>query len=136
MSISLHSDMPMAPADPLFLAWCAVNRTTLSGRTADPSQKITAEKALRAVTIEAAYSLGLEGEIGSIKAGKKSDFTVLDRDPLTIDPAEIDEIRVVATIFEGRIVSPDAPADSVRGASETPSEQRAISQSALASHVG
>lgn len=32
MPISLHSDMPMAPADPLFLAWCAVNRTTVSGR--------------------------------------------------------------------------------------------------------
>ena len=29
VNISLHSDMPMAPPDPLMLAWAAVNRTTL-----------------------------------------------------------------------------------------------------------
>ena len=74
----------MAPADPLFLMWCAANRTTVSGRTADPAQRIGAEKALRAVTIEAAYSIELEDEIGSVKVGKKADFTILDRDPLAI----------------------------------------------------
>jgi predicted amidohydrolase YtcJ len=34
--LSLHSDLPMAPADPLALAWCAVNRRTPSGRIALP----------------------------------------------------------------------------------------------------
>lgn len=109
VGISLHSDMPMAPADPLFLMWCAVNRSTVSGRTADASQRITAEKALRAVTIEAAYSIELENSIGSIKPGKVANLAVLDQNPLTIDPAKMREIRVLATVFEGKPVSASAP---------------------------
>lgn len=54
--ISFHSDLPMAPSDPLFLAWCAVNRVTTSGRVAAPEQRIGIEAALRAITIEAASS--------------------------------------------------------------------------------
>ncbi len=72
---SLHSDMPMAPGDPLFLMWCAVNRLTTSGRVAAPPQRVTAEDALRGVTIEAAYSLKLEDEIGTIVPGKRANFT-------------------------------------------------------------
>jgi predicted amidohydrolase YtcJ len=105
VSISLHSDMPMAPADPLFLMWCAVNRSTVSGRTADPSQRITAEKALRAVTIEAAYSIDLEDSIGSIKPGKIANFTILDNDPLKVDPAKIRDIAVVGTVFDGKPIA-------------------------------
>jgi predicted amidohydrolase YtcJ len=109
VSISLHSDMPMAPADPLFLMWCAVNRITPSGRTADPEQRITAEQALRAVTIDAAYSIERENDIGSIKAGKSADLTVLNDDPLDVDPREIRNLRVVGTIFAGRVVGDSSP---------------------------
>jgi predicted amidohydrolase YtcJ len=69
---SLHSDMPMAPTDPLFLMWCAVNRLTPSGRVAGPDQRVTVEDALRGVTIEAAYSLKLEDEIGRWGSGTSS----------------------------------------------------------------
>ncbi len=103
ISISLHSDMPMAPAQPLLLAWAAANRVTVSGRTAAPDQRITLEMALRAITIEAAYSLRLEDEIGSIKPGKKADFTILDSDPFAVSPAEVKDIRVWGSILEGRI---------------------------------
>lgn len=58
VSFSYHSDMPMAPADPLYLMWCGVNRITTSGRVAGASQKVSKENALKAVTIEAAYSVG------------------------------------------------------------------------------
>jgi hypothetical protein len=108
VSISLHSDMPMAPADPLFLMWCAVNRITPSGRTADPDQRITAEQALRAVTIDAAYSIERENDVGSIKAGKIADLTVLSDDPLGVDPRELRNLRVVGTIFAGRRVAFDS----------------------------
>ena len=90
-SISLHSDMPMAPPDPLKLAWAAATRTTFSGRTAAPVQRISRERALSAITLEAAFSIRLENEIGSIKAGKKADFVVLEQDPLTIDPRKLAE---------------------------------------------
>lgn len=106
---SLHSDMPMAPADPLFLMWCAVNRLTPSGRTAGPDQRVTAEQALRGVTIEAAYSLKLEDEIGTITPGKRANLTVLSDNPLTVDPAAIRDIAVQATVMEGRVLPVAAP---------------------------
>ena len=40
VSYSFHSDMPMAPAQPLFLMHCGVNRTTMSGRVAAPNQRV------------------------------------------------------------------------------------------------
>ncbi len=99
--LSFHSDLPMAPASPLFLAWCGVNRITPSGHVAGPEQRISVEKALRAVTIEAAYSWKKEHELGSIAPGKIANFTILDSDPLTIDPRTIKDIAVWGTVFEG-----------------------------------
>lgn len=100
--LSLHSDLPMAPAAPLTLAWCAVNRQTPSGRTAGPEQRISVHAALRAITIEAAYSWRLEDQLGSITPGKLANFTVLGQNPYTVDPLHLKDIPVLGTIFEGR----------------------------------
>ncbi|MCH2199217.1 MAG: amidohydrolase [Flavobacteriales bacterium] len=102
VSFSYHSDMPMAPADPLFLMWCGVNRITTSGRVAAPAQKVSRQGALRAVTIDAAYSLRMEDHIGSIEAGKMANFTVLFDNPLTCDPTLIKDIEVWGTVVEGK----------------------------------
>jgi predicted amidohydrolase YtcJ len=99
---SLHSDMPIAPARPLFSAWCAVNRTTVSGRVAAPDQRITVEQALRAITIDAAHSWRMEHEMGSIAPGKVANFTVLEEDPLAIAPMKLKDIPIWGTIYEGR----------------------------------
>lgn len=104
VSWSLHSDMPMAPGDPLFLMWCAVNRVTGSGRVAGENQRTSVEEALRGVTINAAYSLRLEDERGSIEPGKLANFTVLDQNPLSVDPMAIRDIDVWGTVMEGRIL--------------------------------
>jgi len=106
VSWSLHSDMPMAPADPLFLMWCAVNRRTASGRIAGPDQRVSAEAALRGVTIDAAYSLRMDHEIGSIAPGKRANFTILGDNPLTVDPMAIRDVPVTGTIMEGRVLLP------------------------------
>ncbi|HEY1428362.1 MAG TPA: amidohydrolase family protein, partial [Candidatus Tumulicola sp.] len=136
VSISLHSDMPMAPADPLFLMWCAVNRVTPSGRVADPEQRIDAGLALRAVTIDAAYSIGLEKKIGSIEAGKTADLTVLSDDPSSVDPNEIRNIRVLDTVFAGRPASL-APAHASAGeAEDIRNGHAALSKDALHSTAG
>lgn len=103
VSVSLHSDLPMAPARPLTLAWCAVNRRTASGRVAGPDQRLTVEQALRAVTIDAAYSWRMETEMGSIAPGKVANLTVLEEDPLTVDPLRLKDIPVWGTVFEGRV---------------------------------
>jgi hypothetical protein len=94
----------MAPADPLFLMWCGVNRITTSGRVAGENQRVSREGALRAVTIEAAYSLKMEQEIGSFVSGKLANFTILEDHPVTCDPLKIREIGVWGTVHEGRIL--------------------------------
>ncbi|MCU4154995.1 amidohydrolase [Carboxylicivirga sp. A043] len=104
ISFSLHSDMPMAPGQPLFLMDCGVNRITKSGRVAGKEQRISREGALKAVTIEAAYSLGLEKEVGSIEAGKLANFTILADNPITCKATQIKDIPVWGTVHEGRIL--------------------------------
>ncbi len=104
ISYSLHSDMPMAPADPLFLMWCGINRITTSGRVAGETQKISREGALRAVTLDAAYSLKMEKEIGSIVTGKLANFTILGENPITCDPMVVKDISVWGTVHEGRLL--------------------------------
>ena len=70
ISYSYHSDMPMAPGQPLFLIWAGVNRITNDGNIRGPAQRVSPLGALRAVTLDAAYSLQLEKQVGSHCAGQ------------------------------------------------------------------
>ena len=58
--------------------------------------------ALRAITIESAFSWRREHDLGSITPGKWANLTVLDDDPYEVDPTRMASIRVLGTIFEGR----------------------------------
>ena len=99
---AIHSDTPITPLDPLFTAWCAVNRLTASGEVLGSNECISVHSALKAITLGAAYSLKLDGEIGSIEAGKWADFAVLDEDPLAISPRDLKDIPVAGTMIAGR----------------------------------
>ena len=66
-----------------------------------PEERLTIEQAMRAITVDAAYILGMEHEIGSIRAGKKADFTVLEADPFETPPGDLKDIPVWGTVFEG-----------------------------------
>ncbi|CAJ0882392.1 hypothetical protein AMST5_03333 [freshwater sediment metagenome] len=103
MSLSYHSDLPMGPSDPLYLAWAGVNRITPSGRVAGPSQRISVDAALRAITIEAAYPWRKEDQIGSIAPGKIANFTILEKDPYEVRASELKDVPVWGTVFEGRV---------------------------------
>ncbi|MEQ8438848.1 MAG: amidohydrolase [Ilumatobacter fluminis] len=101
--VSLHADSPMYPPGPLRLAATAVTRRTRLGTTIADDQAITAEQALRAVTIDAAWQLGLDREVGSIEVGKRADFTIVDRSPLRVDASDIDGIHVESTWVDGAL---------------------------------
>ncbi|MEY4270406.1 MAG: hypothetical protein RLZZ58_1622 [Pseudomonadota bacterium] len=101
VTLGLHSDFNMAPIDPLYLAWIATNRMTINGNIKAPTERISLDKALRAITVEAAQVIGMDAMIGSIASGKKADFTVLDRDPYVVGTARLRDIRVKAVVFEG-----------------------------------
>jgi len=109
--LSYHSDLPMCPADPMLMASFGVNRVTPSGRVAGPEQRIGVHDALRAVTIEAAYSWRRENELGSIEVGKIANMSALDDDPYDVDPTRIGDIPIRSTMFGGRIFV--VPADLV-----------------------
>jgi predicted amidohydrolase YtcJ len=104
ISYSYHSDMPMAPGQPLLLMWSGVNRITNDGNVRGPEQKVSGLGALKAVTIEAAYSLQMEDDAGSIVPGKLANFTILAENPLTVDPVKVKDIAVWGTVSEGRVL--------------------------------
>jgi predicted amidohydrolase YtcJ len=101
--MAIHSDAPVTPLGPLFTAWCAVNRLTATGRTLGEHERIGVEDALRTITLGAAYTLKLDGEIGSIECGKRADFTVLEDDPRTIGGANLKDVRIWGTVVGGRV---------------------------------
>ncbi|MFV0281681.1 MAG: amidohydrolase [Rhodoblastus sp.] len=101
--LAIHSDAPVTPLGPLFTAWCAVNRLTASGRTLGEAEKITVDEALRAITLGAAWTLKLDGELGSIETGKHADFAILEDDPETISGDRLKDVRIWGTVQGGRI---------------------------------
>lgn len=104
VSYSFHSDMPMAPGQPLLLMWAGVNRVTNDGNVRGPEQRVSRLGALKAVTLDAAYSLRLEDQVGSITPGKLANFTILSDNPVTSDPLAIKDIQVWGTVHEGRLL--------------------------------
>lgn len=101
--LAFHSDFTMAPAQPLLLAWVAANRIAASGRVYAPQERVDLKLALRAITIEAARQIGLERETGSLEVGKSADFTILEQDPFAIPLAQLKDIAIWGTVFEGRV---------------------------------
>ncbi len=99
--VSFHSDFSMAPMEPLTLAWTAVNRVTSQNSSFSQDQKISVFDAMKAITIDAARTLNLEKQIGSIAKGKKANFVILDKSPFSIEPIKIKDIKVLATVFKG-----------------------------------
>jgi len=104
ISFSYHSDMPMAPGQPLLLMWAGVNRITNDGNLRGPQQRVSRLGALKAVTLDAAYSLQLEKEVGSIVPGKLANFTILADNPLTVEPLKIKDVVIWGTVHEGRVL--------------------------------
>jgi len=102
-ALAIHSDAPVTPMGPLFTAWCAVNRRTMSGHVLGPAQALTVPEALHAITLGAAYTLHLDAEIGSIETGKRADFAVLGDDPLAVAPDALKDVPVLGTVFGGLV---------------------------------
>jgi predicted amidohydrolase YtcJ len=103
MPIAFHSDFSMAPAQPLLLAWAALTRITADGNILAPEERLSLQQVLRAITIDAAYQLGKEDELGSIEVGKLADFTVLEQNPFEVSAETLKDIPIWGTVFEGSV---------------------------------
>lgn len=105
--LAFGSDSPVAPLNPLFGVYAAVTRRTLDDKNPNgwiPEQKISVEETVRAFTYGSAYAEFQENVKGTIEAGKLADFLILSEDIFMIDPVKIRDVKVLATVIDGRVV--------------------------------
>src|SRR5437660_2041896 len=106
-TLAFGTDWTVAPLNPLLTIYAAATRRTLDGKHPNgwiPEQKISVEEAIRAYTVGSAYAEFQENEKGTIGPGKLADIVILSRDIFQIDLNEIEKVKVVMTIMEGRVV--------------------------------
>lgn len=101
---ALHSDfnLVVSPLSPLLVAEIAATRIGADGETVlAPGERISVDRALRAITVDAAYVLRQDHRIGSIEVGKLADLTVVADDPYEVEPRRLGAIEVVDTVLGG-----------------------------------
>ena len=101
------TDVPVEPINPLANFYAAVARKTLKGTPENGfelEQRMTREETLKSMTLWNAYAAFEERDLGSIEVGKHADVTVLDKDIMTIEEAEILSADVAMTIVAGEVI--------------------------------
>jgi predicted amidohydrolase YtcJ len=101
------SDYWVTELNPLLAIEAAVTRQDPYndvGPALDESERVDLATMVDAYTINGAYVMGLDDKQGSIEAGKRADFVVLDRNLFEIPAADISETKVVMTVFNGKDV--------------------------------
>jgi predicted amidohydrolase YtcJ len=105
--LALGSDFPVESIDPRLGIYAAVTRQDPAGLPAGgwrPEERLTREEALRGFTLDAAYSLFWEKEIGSLEVGKRADLVVYGKDPMRVPDAELATVPIDYTLVDGRTV--------------------------------
>ncbi len=105
--IVLGTDFPIEKVNPMLTFYAAISRKDTTGFPKDgffKEQALTREEALKGMTVWAAYANFEEQEKGSIETAKWADFTVLDKDIMTIPENEIPATKVIATFINGERV--------------------------------
>jgi len=104
-TITIHTDNPASPIDPLRAMRTALLRQSRkTGMVLGEEQKLSSEQALKAITINAAWQLGVDDKVGSIDVGKHADFVVLSHNPLESKPESLTAIQVKSTWIDGERV--------------------------------
>ncbi|MRW86056.1 amidohydrolase family protein [Pseudoduganella sp. FT26W] len=108
--IAYGSDWPVDPLDEWFALKVGVTRTAAPDAGKEYAGRLTAQpgmpraEVLRAITLNAAYTLRQETQTGSLEVGKLADMIVLDRNFFTIPAEDIANIKVLQTVVGGKIV--------------------------------
>jgi len=104
VNFTVHNDASIVPPDIMRLVSITVNRKTRSGHVLGPHHRATIQEALHAVTLGAAYQYFEEDTKGSITVGKQADLVILETNPLTTDPDQLEHIQILETFSRGRSV--------------------------------
>jgi len=101
------TDAPVEVGDPRIEFYAAVHRKDLKGYSNEAwydGQKVTRQEALKMFTIWPAHAAFEDERLGTIEVGKAADFTIFDRDIMTIPAPEILGAKTVMTMVNGKIV--------------------------------
>lgn len=98
------SDAPVVPVDPLIGIQTMVTRRDRLGVDAWSEERVSVEDAIRAYTVNAAYSAFAEARRGRLVPGMVGDVTVFDQDLRSLDPDRIITAKVDFTIADGQVV--------------------------------
>jgi predicted amidohydrolase YtcJ len=98
------SDHTCAPWFPLAGIQSCVTRKSYTGEVLGPEQRISPEEALWVYTMGSAYASFEENTKGSIEEGKLADMVVLEEDLTNVEPEQIKDIPIMATMVGGRFV--------------------------------
>jgi len=104
-----HTDAPAAVLWPWYGMEAAVTRKIPGKPDSEPmspEQALTVEEMIVAYTMNVAWSLRMDDQIGSIEEGKYADMIVLSQNLLEIPVADIHKTEVQKTIFKGEVVYP------------------------------
>jgi predicted amidohydrolase YtcJ len=101
------TDYSVSPFNPFYTLHAAITRQDRDNNPAGgwiPEQAMTREEALRAATIESAYVMFAEDDMGSIEVGKLADFVVIPVDYMTVPAEDIWKIKPDQTVIGGEVV--------------------------------
>ncbi|HWR45083.1 amidohydrolase [Sporomusa sp.] len=118
--IASSSDYSITPVpNPLFAIEVGVTRNIYNGCVfgveditdmdderylLNKDERVSVTEMIKSFTINGAYALFIDHETGSIEAGKQADLVVLEEDLLSINPVDIDKVKVIMTFFAGKLV--------------------------------
>ncbi|TGK84295.1 amidohydrolase [Leptospira montravelensis] len=98
---TLHADSPMFPADAFSLMQTAITRKTKSGRILGAKEAITNREAIRAMTVNGAYQIGMKDKLGSLEVGKWADMVILDKNPYDTRGEDFHKIQIQKVLLNG-----------------------------------
>ena len=108
VTVSISADVPSTPpelAGALMQMEAAITRKDPTNPDSvpapPPSQSISLEEAIRAVTIDPAWQVRMENKIGSIEVGKYADLVILEKNLFDVDESDIADVKILGTILDG-----------------------------------
>ncbi len=102
-TIAGASDWPVSSPSPWLAIAQAISREGPKG-VLNADERIDRDTMFYAYTLNAARTMGLEQQIGSLKAGKAADFIIVDRDVFSVDAKSLAQTQVLNTYFAGKQV--------------------------------
>jgi predicted amidohydrolase YtcJ len=101
--VTVHTDNPATPVGPFrAMQTLRARKSRVTGEVIGPQERLSPIEALQAMTINAAWQLGLDKETGSLKEGKSADLLLLSANPLEVTDDQLQSIEVLGTWIMGQ----------------------------------